>query len=160
MDREWKEKVLNGYVESAGRWVSIDKKNELENARRKKIEDGFVFYMNEWIPINQKYNTLVAAEKNASGDPGKIVINNTENRQVYNISNDNRTVHDNRHEEHRHLHVDRNSLSEKSMYELSDGTELRSINKEDEKKSISGKESPEKLEAPEDDNNPLLPPAE
>lgn len=108
MIREDRIKVLQGFVNYHNQWISAEKKAEVESQRRKKIEQGYVLYQGEWITIEEK----LARVSSSMQERQPTIINETINRQVYNIQNttDNRTFQSNVHE-HRHVHVDQPFLS-------------------------------------------------
>jgi hypothetical protein len=92
--------IIHGFVRHGDRWVRIERKIELEAARRKRIEDGYVFFQSEWIPIDEKIaRTRMCVSQPAEATPRQVTIN----RQVYNV--DNRTYNAT-FDQGRHLHVD------------------------------------------------------
>ncbi|MBN1307108.1 MAG: hypothetical protein JXA18_04270 [Chitinispirillaceae bacterium] len=107
MNAEEKRRVVRGEVFVDGRWVPIDKKYEIERQRWKKIEAGYVFYQGEWMTIDEKLRRVVPPEPPEEKRAATVVINQYDNRTVYNV--DNRTIH--RHE-HRHVHIDKEGIEE------------------------------------------------
>ncbi|MBD3320549.1 MAG: hypothetical protein GF350_05570 [Chitinivibrionales bacterium] len=112
MTGEEKKNIINGLVFYRNRWVSIDKKNELENQKKKCIEKGFVHFQGEWITIEDKISRIAPPTQQQNA-PGNIVVNKTVTNQVYNISSDNRTFQDSG--EHRHVHLDAAAAPEKTQ---------------------------------------------
>jgi hypothetical protein len=106
MIREERQKVLQGFVNYRNQWMSIEKKMDLDSQRRKKIEQGYVQHNGEWITIDEKISRMQPKPPVSEGQK-QVFINNTINRQVYNIQNtvDNRSFQSNVNE-HRHVHID------------------------------------------------------
>ena len=113
MNRSDRNRVLRGEVLLGGRWTSIDKKIEAEQQRRRKIEKGYVFHRGEWITIDEKIARVAPSVLKEEKETSTIVINNYDNRTVYNI--DKRTTH---HHEHRHLHIDQDEFERKLQEKL------------------------------------------
>ncbi len=109
MIKEDLSRVIQGHVFYQNQWMPIEKKVELETKRRKKIEDGFVYYQHEWITIEDKVSR-VSSRSPTREEPKQTIINQTINRQVYNIHHhtDKRTIH----KEHKHVHLDANSFAD------------------------------------------------
>ena len=115
MDRRDRTRVLRGEVFHQGQWMSIRHKYDLEMQRRKKIEAGYVFFQGEWITIDEKCARVTPPSGPAKDDrpAAPIVINQYDNRIVYNI--DKRTINRN---EHRHVHLDKDTLEEYMRHRL------------------------------------------
>ncbi len=108
---EDRKRIIHGQVLYNNRWMSIEKKIELESKDKKKIEEGFVCFQGEWITIEEK----IARTKPQASPQQKeqsIVFNQTINRQTYNVNHneqiDNRVIHEH---DHRHLHLDEQSIA-------------------------------------------------
>jgi hypothetical protein len=112
MIRVDRSRVIHGFVQHKGQWLSIDKKAQLEAERRRRIEDGYVMYQGEWVTIDEKL-ARTAPPAVAPQSPQQVVYNQTINRQVYNVQHtvDKRTFQETVHE-HRHLHVDPQALGQ------------------------------------------------
>ena len=109
MNAEDKRRVIHGEVFFEGCWVPIETKHAAAQQRRKKIEDGYVFYRGEWITIDEKLSRVAPPKPPDEQRTGTVIVNQYDNRTVYNI--DNRTVHSH---EHRHVHVDGKELEKLS----------------------------------------------
>ena len=110
MIREDRARVIHGMVQDRGRWISLERAEQQQSRLREMIEQGYVQFQGEWIPIDEKLRRL-RLEEPSPAQPSQVTVNKTVNRQVYNVSNvtDNRTWNQNRHE-HRHIHVDPRQL--------------------------------------------------
>lgn len=111
MIREDKGRIVQGQVFYQNQWMPIERKVELEARNKKKIEEGYVLFQGEWITIDEKLARVTPQEPVKQG-PEKVVYNQTVNRQTYNVHHnqniDNRVIHEH---DHRHVHVDGQSLS-------------------------------------------------
>ena len=91
MNSSDKRRILRGEVFHQGRWMSIDKKCDLEKDRQKKIIAGYVFYQGEWMSIDEKIARVVPPVPKEEKKAETIVINQYDNRTIYNV--DKRTTH-------------------------------------------------------------------
>jgi len=103
MNKEDRNRIIHGQVYYQGRWMSIDKKLELEKLDIDKVEQGYVRHNGEWITIDEKIARTVLHQQ--ISEPQQVYINQTYNQQTYNI--DKRTVHEH---DHKHIHVDTETL--------------------------------------------------
>ncbi|MBN1759849.1 MAG: hypothetical protein JW863_16095 [Chitinispirillaceae bacterium] len=127
MNTDEKRRVIHGEVFAEGRWVPIERKFEIEQQRRKKIEAGYVWYRGDWMTIDEKLRLVVPSKPPEEKSNPTIVINNYDNRTFSTV--DNRTVH---HYEHRHVHVDQQTLEGYMRNSLPDETspEVKSLDSE------------------------------
>ena len=159
MNAEEKRRIIRGEVFCEGRWVPIDKKYEIEQQRRKKIEAGYVFYQGEWISIDEKCARVLPPKPKEEKKSETIVINQYDNRTVYNV--DKRTTH---HHEHRHVNIDKDGLEEYIRNRLPEGNSEMVELIDEEKNNVSALPGKKKknaipdrrkikgfLKAPEDD---------
>jgi hypothetical protein len=126
-----KKRILRGEVFYGGRWVPIEQKLAAALQHRKKIEDGYVFYQGEWITIDEKIARVAPPKVPAEKRPETIVVNINDNRTFYNV--DKRTVFN---QEHRHVHLDRESLEEYVQQKLPKDTTGDTAAIESDKKSV------------------------
>jgi hypothetical protein len=113
MERERKIKIIQGWVEQNGKWVTRDEKMAAVLAHSKKIEGGYVLFNGQWITIDEKIRILCPPEQPKQEQrQSPQVINIT---HTYNIHEDKRTInedHRNIHQdnrtnhEHKHVHID------------------------------------------------------
>lgn len=105
MSKEDIGKIVRGQVSYHGQWMPIEKKVELIARNRKKIEEGYVRYQGEWMTIEEKLSRISPAQK--TQQPQQVTINQTFNQQTYDQRTvDKRTVH-----EHKHVHLDAETLA-------------------------------------------------
>ena len=157
MNRQEKQQIIHGNVFVDGRWVPIDQKVAIERERRKKIEAGYVYFQQEWMTIDEKLRRVHPPAPPAQKDAGTVIINNYDNRTFTNI--DKRTVH---HHEHRHVHLDQQTLEGYMRNRLPGETspEVKSLDAEIvQHKALPGKKRNKMIDN-EGKNRKLLPPPE